>query len=79
MLHVLIFFVILFHHFCTALAVFTRSTALAVFTRSPAAFEALKNFGILQLPSHSMLQSYTGVFLHEPGASSDCIANQLVN
>ena len=50
-----------------------------MFTRSPAAFEALKSFGILQLPSRSTLQSYTGTFLHEPGASSDCIGNQLAN
>ena len=50
-----------------------------MFTRSPAAFAALKSFGILQLPSRSTLQSYTGTFLHEPGASSDCIANQLAN
>ena len=51
--------------------------ALAVFTRSPAAYNALKSFKILQLPSRSTIQSYTGSFLHEPGASSSCIANQL--
>ena len=50
-----------------------------MFTRSPAAFEALKSFGILQLPSHSTLQSYMGTFLHEAGASSDSISNQLAN
>ena len=38
--------------------------ALAVFTRSPAAYEALRSFNILQLLSRSMLQSYTGAFLH---------------
>ena len=42
-------------------------------------FEALKSFGILQLPSCSTLQSYTEIFLHEVGASSDCISSQLAN
>lgn len=51
--------------------------ALAVYTRSPAAYEALKSFGVLQLPSKSTLQSYTGAFLHEPGTSSRCIADQV--
>jgi len=39
-------------------------------TRGAAACEALKSrvksFDILQLPSGSLLQSYTGTFLHEP-------------
>ena len=51
--------------------------ALAVFVRSPAAYEALKSFNILQLPSRATLQSYTGVFLHDPGANSSCIADQV--
>ena len=51
--------------------------ALAIFTRSAAAYEALKSFGILQLPSRSLLQSYTGTFLHEPGASSNSISDQV--
>ena len=50
-----------------------------MFTRSPAAYEALKGFKILQLPSHSTLQAYTGSFLHDPGASSNCIISQLAN
>ena len=53
------------------------TTALAVFTHSPAAYEALKSFEILQLPCRSTLQAYIGAFLHEPGASSHCIANQV--
>lgn len=57
----------------------TIRIALAVFTRSPAAYNALKSFKILQLPSRSTIQSYTGSFLHEPGASSNYIANQLVS
>ena len=63
-------FAIQFHYFWTA---------IAVFTRSPVALEDLKSFGVLQLPSRSMLQSHTGTFLHEPGNSSDCIGNQLAN
>ena len=51
--------------------------ALAIFTRSPAAYEALKGFYVLQLPSRSLLQSYTGAFLHKPGASKKCIADQV--
>ena len=63
--------------FCLyALCVFCF-VALAIFTRSPAAYEALKNFDILQLPSRSLLQSYTGTFLHDPGTNSKCIADQV--
>ena len=40
-------------------------------------YEALKGFDILQLPSRSTLQSYTGAFLHKPGASSKCISDQV--
>ena len=47
-----------------------------MFIRSPAAYEALKLYNVLQLPSQSTLQSYTGAFLHEPGASSHSIAHQ---
>jgi len=47
--------------------------ALVVYTQSPAAYEAPKRFGILQLPSRSTLQSYTGAFLHDPGAYKYCI------
>ncbi|MCG8622792.1 MAG: hypothetical protein MJE68_12450 [Proteobacteria bacterium] len=43
-------------------------SALAVFVRSPAAYEALKSFNILQLPSRATLQEYTGAFLDSPGA-----------
>ena len=51
--------------------------ALAIFTRSSAAYEALKSFNVLQLPSRSTLQSYTGAFLHSPGANGACIADQV--
>ena len=42
-------------------------TALAVYVRSPAAYEALKSFNLLQLPSKATLQAHTGAFLDEPG------------
>ena len=45
----------------------TIRMALAVFVRSPAAYEALKGFGLMQLPSRSTLQAYTGAFLDEAG------------
>ena len=51
--------------------------ALAVYVRSPAAYEALKSFKVLQLPSRSTLQSYTGAFLHDPGVNSSCIDDQV--
>ncbi|XP_065911308.1 uncharacterized protein [Dysidea avara] len=55
----------------------TIRIALAVFVRSPAAYEALKSFNILQLPSRSTLQAYTGAFLHEAGAAAESIAKQV--
>ena len=60
----------------TNLNYYSLFLALAVFIRSPAAYEALKSYNVLQLPSRSTLQSYTGAFLHEPGASSHSIAHQ---
>ncbi len=41
--------------------------ALAVFVRSPAAYEALKGFKLLQLPSRATLQAYTAAFIDDPG------------
>ena len=48
-----------------------------MFSRSPAAYEALKSFRLLQLPSRSTLQAYTGAFLHDAGSSSDSISDQV--
>jgi len=59
------------------LYVLNFSLALAVFVRSPAAFEALKSFNILQLPSRATLQAFTGAFLHEAGACRDSINTQV--
>jgi len=51
--------------------------ALAVYVCSPAAYEVLKSYRILQLPSKSTLQSYTGAFLHEPGVCAESIIKQV--
>lgn len=50
---------------------------MAIFTQSASAYKALKGYDILQLPSRSTLQLYPGSFLHEPGASSKCISDQV--
>ena len=50
-----------------------------MYTRSPAAYDTLKGFGILQLPSKSILQAYTGAFMHEPGARSEYIESQVAH
>ena len=59
-----------FYHVCIALAVFVRSRA---------AYEALKDFNVMQLPSRATLQAYTGAFLHEAGACPESIASQVSN
>ena len=52
---------------------------MALYLRSPAAYEALKSFKILQLPCQSTLKAYTGAFMHDPGARSDCILDQVTH
>ena len=51
--------------------------ALAVYSRSSAAYEVLRSFNILKLPSRSTMQAYTSCFLHEGGSSWDCISKQV--
>ena len=53
--------------------------ALAVYARSPDAYNALKSFKILQLPSKSTVQSYMGAFLHLPGANHNSISEQVAH
>ena len=48
-----------------------------MYARSAAAYDALKDFKILQLPSKSTLQFYTGAFLHDSGTNSACISHQV--
>ncbi len=45
----------------------TYRVALAIFTRSPSAFESLKSFKILQLPSTESLKRIASSCLHDPG------------
>lgn len=45
----------------------TIRLALAVYTRSPAAYDALRSFGIIQLPCKATLQAYTGAFRDKAG------------
>ena len=39
---------------------FDYQASFGVYTRSPAAYNALKSFGLIQLPSRTTLQAYTG-------------------
>ena len=50
--------------------------ALAVFSRSPAAFESIRQLGILQLPSASSLQPYLSAHRHDPGANEEYLELQ---
>ena len=49
----------------------TYRLALAIYSRSPSAYEALKSFKILQLPSSSSLKSFRAPCLHKPGIHED--------
>ncbi len=51
---------------------FTIILALAVFVRSPDAYEALKGFQLLQLPSRATQQAYTGSFIDDLGICYKC-------
>lgn len=48
--------------------------ALAVYSRSPTAYEALKGFGILQLPGVSALKRYSSFNLESPGICEERLA-----
>ena len=48
--------------------------ALAVYTRSPTAYEALKGFGILQLPSVSSLKTFTSFIVESADVSEKHLA-----
>ena len=51
----------------TRYSVITYRVALVVFSRNPAAYEALKLFIILQLPSVSTMKRYMRANREEPG------------
>lgn len=50
--------------------------ALAVYTRSPAAYEDLKNFKLLQLPSVRTLKHYVGANHEDAGECMDRLENE---
>lgn len=56
-----------YNTFNKSLSIHYNTLALAVFTRSPAAYEALKSFKLLQLPSIRSLKSYISSNLEEAG------------
>ena len=57
--------------------IYFKSFSFGIYTRSPGTYKALKDFKILKLPSKATLQSYKGAFIHEPGSSAACKADQL--
>ena len=48
--------------------------ALAIYTRSPTAYEALRGFGILQLPGVSSLKTFTSFNVETPGFNEERLA-----
>lgn len=54
----------------------TLRIALAVCSRSPAAYEALRSFKILNLPSVSTLKEKTRKLNHKPGVNEDYLAEE---
>ncbi|XP_014681583.1 PREDICTED: uncharacterized protein LOC106821341 [Priapulus caudatus] len=48
----------------------TYRMALAIYVRSPAAYNAIKDLGVMQLPSESSLKDFTGAKLFAPGAAA---------
>lgn len=54
----------------------TYRLALAVYVRSPAAYEALKSFGVLQLPSRRSLQYFLGANTNAPGVNEKALSEQ---
>jgi hypothetical protein len=57
-------------------SIITYRMALAVYSRSRAAYEALKCFNILNLPSVRSLQTKTGKFLDGPGINHTYLKEQ---
>ena len=54
----------------------TYRLALAVHVRSPAAYEALKSFGVLQLPCKRSLQYFLGANASTPGVNEKAMSEQ---
>ena len=54
----------------------TYRLALAVYVRLLAAYEALKSFGVLQLPCRRSLQYFLGATVNTPGVNEKAISEQ---
>ena len=52
----------------------TFRLALAIYTRSPSVYEALRGFGILQLPGISLLKSFASFNIGNCGFSEEQMA-----
>ena len=65
-----------FQYIIQCVHVYTPTTAFAVYSCSPAAFEALRDFNILQLPGVSTLTSYMRSNKEEPGECARRLANE---
>ena len=52
----------------------TFQLALAIYARSPSAYEALRKFGILQLPGASTLKTFTSFNIGNSGFSEEQMA-----
>ena len=48
--------------------------ALAIYTRSPSAYNALRSFGILQLPGILTLKTFTSFNIETPGMNEERLA-----
>ena len=59
---------------CACLEYFLLTVALEVYTRSPTAYDALKGFGILDLPSVSTLKTFTSFNVESAGVSEERLA-----
>ena len=53
----------------------TFHMALAIYTQSPSAYEALRGFGILQLPGISTLKTFTSFNLENAGINEERLAH----
>lgn len=65
----------LYYSYCIIVYVI-MFTALAIYSRSPAAFEALQDFNILQLPGVATLKSYIRSNKEAPGECAERLANE---
>ena len=62
--------------YCDSLHLITLfPPALAIYTRSPTAYDALRGFGILQLPGVSTLKTFSSFNIEVPGTNEERLAH----